>query len=105
MCLGIPGRIVDTYQENDMPMGKVDFSGIQKCICLAHTPAATTGQYVIVHVGFSLQVIDEDEARQVFNFLERMNELSELRSEDEVDGEPGSADVAALGPKTVEKAL
>ncbi|HEY4310278.1 MAG TPA: HypC/HybG/HupF family hydrogenase formation chaperone [Pirellulales bacterium] len=98
MCLGIPGRIVDTYQENDMPMGKVDFSGIQKRICLAHTPAATTGQYVIVHVGFSLQVIDEDEARQVFNFLERMNELSELRSDGEVDSGPDSSDFAKPAP-------
>ncbi len=79
MCLGIPGKVVDTYVENDIPMGKVDFGGISKRVCLAHTPAATVGQYVIVHVGFSLQVIDEDEARQVFSFLERMDELGELQ--------------------------
>jgi hydrogenase expression/formation protein HypC len=80
MCLGIPGRVVDVYEENGLKMGKVDFSGISKAVCLEHTPAVRTGQYVIVHVGFSLQVIDEEEAVQVFRFLERMNELDELRS-------------------------
>jgi hydrogenase expression/formation protein HypC len=80
MCLGIPGKVVETYVENDVPMGKVDFGGIRKRVCLAHTPAATTGQYVIVHVGFSLQVINEEEAQQVFSFLERMDELAELQA-------------------------
>jgi hydrogenase expression/formation protein HypC len=79
MCLGIPGKIVETYQENGVEMGKVDFGGVFKRVCLAHTPLATTGQYVIVHVGFALQVIDEEEARQVFTFLAGMNELDELK--------------------------
>ena len=82
MCLGIPGKVLDTYVENEMRMGRVDFGGITKRVCLAHTPQAQSGQYVIVHVGFSLQIIDEDEAKQVFSFLERMNELSELTQEE-----------------------
>ncbi len=78
MCLGIPGKIVDTYEENDVQMGKVDFGGVFKRVCLAHTPQAQVGQFVIVHVGFALQVIDEEEAKHVFAFLNGMNELEEL---------------------------
>jgi len=78
MCLGIPGKVIETYQENDMLMGKVDFGGVLKRVCLACTPDVDPGKYVIVHVGFSLQVIDEQEARQVFAFLDRMSELNEL---------------------------
>ncbi len=79
MCLGIPGKVVETYEEHDVLMGKVDFGGVFKRVCLAHTPDAQPGKYVIVHVGFSLQVIDEKEAQQVFEFLESMNELDELK--------------------------
>jgi hydrogenase expression/formation protein HypC len=63
-------------------MGKVDFGGVYKRVCLEHTPDAEIGQFVIVHVGFALQVINEQEARTVFEFLERMNELDELREEE-----------------------
>ncbi len=79
MCLGIPGKVIETYAEHDVPMGKVDFGGVFKRVCLAHTPHASVGQYVIVHVGFALEVIDEDEAQQIFTFLERMDELGELK--------------------------
>jgi hydrogenase expression/formation protein HypC len=78
MCLGVPGKIIETYEEHDVPMGRVDFGGVFKRVCLAHTPAAVAGQYVIVHVGFALAVIDESEAKKVFRFLERMDELREL---------------------------
>ena len=84
MCLAIPGRVVETYQEHDVLMGKVDFGGVFKRICLEHTPGVQPGQYVIVHVGFALDVIDEAEAKQVFAFLEGMNELSELQTESEL---------------------
>ncbi len=82
MCLGIPGRVIETYKEHDVLMGKVDFGGVFKRVCLAHTPEAEPGKYVIVHVGFSLQMIDEQEARQVFAFLDSMNELTELTADD-----------------------
>lgn len=78
MCLGIPGKVVETYQEHDVLMGKVDFGGVCKRVCLEHTPEVVPGKYVIVHVGFALQMIDEEEARQVFEFLEGMDELDEL---------------------------
>jgi hydrogenase expression/formation protein HypC len=79
MCLGIPGRVVETYQENEMLMGRVDFGGVFKRVCLAHTPEAQPGQFVIVHVGFALQLIDQEEAEQVFKFLSEMNDLGDLQ--------------------------
>jgi hydrogenase expression/formation protein HypC len=85
MCLGIPGKVVETYQEHDVLMGKVDFGGVAKRVCLDHVPEVRVGNYVIVHVGFALSVVDEDEAQQVFSFLRQMNELEELKI-----GEPGS---------------
>lgn len=87
MCLGIPGRVTETYQERDLLMGKVDFGGVSKQVCLAHTPDVRPGQYVIVHVGFSLQVVDEQEAQRVFEFLESMQELEELHVP-ETDADP-----------------
>ena len=60
MCLGISGKVLETYRENDVLMGKVDFSGIRKGVCLEHVPQARPGDYVLVHVGFALSVLDED---------------------------------------------
>jgi hydrogenase expression/formation protein HypC len=82
MCLAIPGKVVDLYREHDVLMGKVDFGGVSKRVCLEHTPEVTPGQYVIVHVGFALQIVDEAEAKQIFSFLEGMNELGDLQVEE-----------------------
>jgi hydrogenase expression/formation protein HypC len=71
--------VAQTYREHDVLMGKVDFGGVFKRVCLEHTPDALVGDYVIVHVGFALQRIDEDEARRVFQFLEEMQQLDELK--------------------------
>lgn len=79
MCLGIPGKVLETYRENDVLMGKVDFSGIRKGVCLEHVPQAQPGDYVLVHVGFALSVLDADEAGRVFAFLKEMNQLEELK--------------------------
>jgi hydrogenase expression/formation protein HypC len=78
MCLGIPGRVVETYRESDLLMGKVDFGGVRKCVCLEHVADAKPGEYVLVHVGFALSRIDEAEAARVFSFLEAMNQLEDL---------------------------
>lgn len=78
MCLGIPGRIVDMYTEHDLQMGKVDFNGVRRAVCLEHVREAVIGEYVIVHVGFALSRIDEAEARRVFEYLAEMNALDEL---------------------------
>jgi hydrogenase expression/formation protein HypC len=79
MCLGIPGKVVETYREHDVLMGKVDFCGVSKRVCLEHVPEARPGDYVLVHVGFALSRIDEDEAQRVFEFLNQMNQLDELK--------------------------
>jgi hydrogenase expression/formation protein HypC len=79
MCLGIPGKVVSTHREHDLLMGKVDFSGVAKQVCLEHVPDVKPGDYVLVHVGFALSCIDEAEARRVFEFLDQMNQLDELK--------------------------
>jgi hydrogenase expression/formation protein HypC len=78
MCLGIPGRVVETYHEHGVRMGKIDFGGVRKQACLEHVPEAGPGDYVLVHVGFALSRLDEDEARRVFALLEEMQQLEEL---------------------------
>ncbi len=82
MCLGIPGRVIETWFEHDILMGKVDFNGVIKRACLAHVPEVQPGEYVIVHVGFALQTVDEEEARKVFEFLNSMDLLEELKVEE-----------------------
>jgi hydrogenase expression/formation protein HypC len=75
MCLGIPGKLVEIHRQNDLPMGKVEFGGIQKEICLSYTPDAVVGDYVLVHVGFALSRIDEAEAREIFEYLKEIDSL------------------------------
>ena len=84
MCLAIPGRIVETYREHDILMGKVEFGGVLRRVCLEHVPEAATDDYVLVHVGFALSRIDETEARRVFEFLEQIEQLQELTDPSEV---------------------
>jgi len=61
-------------------MGKIDFSGVIKQACLAYVPEVQIGDYVIVHVGFALSKVDEDEAQKVFEYLKQMDELGELKA-------------------------
>jgi hydrogenase expression/formation protein HypC len=79
MCLGIPGKVVETYREHDVLMGKVDFGGVRKGVCLEHVPQVALGEYVLVHVGFALSILDEAEAQRVFEFLDQMKQLDELK--------------------------
>jgi hydrogenase expression/formation protein HypC len=79
MCLGIPGKVVETYRDHDLLMAMVDFGGVSKRVCLEHVSEAQPGEYVLVHVGFALARIDEAEAERVFALLAGMNELEELR--------------------------
>jgi len=78
MCLAVPGRVAEAYRENDVLMGKVDFSGVIRRVCLAHVPDVRVGDYVLVHVGFALSKIDADEAKKVFEFLSELRELGDL---------------------------
>jgi hydrogenase expression/formation protein HypC len=79
MCLGVPGRVIEISQhETGMKMGRVDFGGITKEVCLECIPDIAIDEYVIVHVGFAISKVDEDEAAEVFRYLEAMGELAEL---------------------------
>jgi hydrogenase expression/formation protein HypC len=80
MCLGVPGKVVEIYREHDVLMGKVDFGGVGKRVCLEHVPDVQVGEYVVVHVGFALSRIDAAEAQRVFDFLKEMNQLDELEA-------------------------
>jgi hydrogenase expression/formation protein HypC len=79
MCLGVPGRIeaIDD-SEPGMTMGKVSFGGITRRVCLACVPEAQIGDYVVVHVGFAISIVDQAEAESTLEFLERIGELDEL---------------------------
>jgi hydrogenase expression/formation protein HypC len=80
MCLGIPGQITETWQaeSSGLRMAKVNFGGVGKEICLSFTPEAQVGDYVMVHVGFAISRIDEDEAKRTLALLSEMGELAEL---------------------------
>jgi hydrogenase expression/formation protein HypC len=80
MCLAIPGKVIETYREHDVLMGRVEFGGISKRVCLEHVPDVLPDEYVLVHVGYALARIDEVEARRVFEFLDGMDQLDELKA-------------------------
>jgi hydrogenase expression/formation protein HypC len=85
MCLAIPGKITSISGDDPLVrIGKIDFGGILKEASLAYVPEAKIGGYVIVHVGFALSTVDEEEAQKVFGYLREMQELSEL--EDSTQG-------------------
>jgi hydrogenase expression/formation protein HypC len=78
MCLGIPGKIVQIYNGNDLLMGKIDFGGVSREVCLAYVPEAKVGDYALIHVGFALNLISEKEAQETLALL---NEITELEKD------------------------
>lgn len=80
MCLGIPGQITEIYQSGptNLKMAKVNFGGIRKEICLTFTPEAQVGDYVMVHVGFAISLIDQEEAQSTLDLLTEMGEMGEI---------------------------
>jgi len=79
MCLAVPGKLLSISGDEPLArMGRVSFGGIVKEVSLAYVPDVQVGDYVIVHVGFALSRVDEDEAQRVFEYLEQMGELGEL---------------------------
>ena len=89
MCLGIPGKVIELYETNGMKMGKVDFGGALREACLEYLPDIQVGDYTIVHVGFGISKVDEQEAMETMEMLREMEmlagELPELV-------EPGASD-------------
>lgn len=77
MCLGIPGKIIEIYEQNGLKMGKVDFGGAVREACLAYVPEAQIGDYTIVHVGFALNLIDEAQAQKTLELFQQIGLLDE----------------------------
>lgn len=78
MCLAVPGKVLSIEGEDIARVGRVNFGGIVKEVNLAYVPQAGIGDYVVVHVGFAISVMDEREATQVFEYLKQIGELSEM---------------------------
>jgi hydrogenase expression/formation protein HypC len=76
MCLGIPGKVIELYQANGMKMGKVDFGGVIKEACLEYLPDIQIGDYTIIHVGFGISQLDEEEAHRTLEMLREMDMLA-----------------------------
>lgn len=77
MCLGIPGKVIEITEDAAMPMGIVDFGGVKRETCLAYvSDEVSVGNYVIVHAGFAISILDEEEARQSFDLLREMGEYT-----------------------------
>ena len=77
MCLGIPGKITEIYEKDTLKMGKLDFGGVTKEVCLAYVPEAQVGDYALIHVGFALSLMDEDEAIETLKLIKEMADIGE----------------------------
>ena len=78
MCLGVPGKIIETYQDGNLRMGKIDFGGAVREACLAYVPQAEVGDYAVIHVGFAISLLSEEEAQAS---LEVLSEIADLEGE------------------------
>jgi hydrogenase expression/formation protein HypC len=78
VCLAVPARVVDVVEHEGMLVGRVDFGGMTKRVCLDHVRGVSPGDYVLVHVGFALQRIDEAEAKRTFALLAELERLDEV---------------------------
>jgi hydrogenase expression/formation protein HypC len=77
MCLGVPGRIVETYEKGGLQMAKVDFGGVFREACLSYVPEAKVGEYCIIHVGFAISVLSEAEAQETLELLKQIGSFGE----------------------------
>ena len=75
MCLGIPGKITDIYKKDSLRMAKIDFGGILKEACLEYVPEANVRDYVLIHVGFAISLMDEDEAQETLKLIREVVEI------------------------------
>lgn len=81
MCLGIPGKIISIYEEQGTRMAKIDFGGVTREACVEVIPEAQPGDWTIIHAGFALNLLSEDEARETLEILEEMSELADLEGD------------------------
>ena len=92
MCLGVPGKIIETYDADGLRMGKVDFGGVVREACLEYVPEAEVGDYTVIHVGFAISKLSEEEAQASLEMLREIVDLEEeLGLHDEEYPQPGNA--------------
>jgi len=72
MCLGVPGKVIELYETNGMKMAKIDFGGVVKEACMEYLPEVKVGDYTIIHVGFGLSILDEQEAMETMELLKQI---------------------------------
>ena len=89
MCLAIPGKVVETFEQGGMHMGKVQFGGIVREACLDYVPETKVGEYVLVHVGFAISRVDEAEAERTYQALRDLDQLTELEAPVVEEVKPG----------------
>lgn len=89
MCLGIPGKILETFDVKGLRMAKVQFGGIVRETCLEYVPESVVGDYVVVHVGFAISKVNQEEAERTYRLIEEMGQLSELDAPDVGDKSKG----------------
>ena len=77
MCLGVPGKITEIYESNGMKMGRVDFGGVTRETCLDFVPEAQIGEYTVIHVGFAISLLSEEEAQKTLDMLREIDALGE----------------------------
>ncbi len=77
MCLGVPGKIIDIYESDGLQMGRIDFGGTVREACLAYVPEAAVGDYTVIHVGFAISRLSEEEAQATLDTLREIANLEE----------------------------
>ncbi len=85
MCLGIPGKILTIYEDHGTKMAKIDFGGVTREVCVEVIPEAKEGDWTIVHAGFALNLLSEEEANETLEMLREISELSEFEEQDQME--------------------
>jgi hydrogenase expression/formation protein HypC len=85
MCLGVPGKIIETYEANGLKMGKIDFGGVTREACLEYVPEAQIGEYTVIHVGFAISLLSEEEAQETLQLLREIANVEEELGIEPVD--------------------
>ncbi len=86
MCLGVPGKVIEIFERDGIRMGTVDFGGIRRDACLEYAPEVGVGHFVVIHVGFAISVVDEEEASRSYALLAEMDNLENIDMPQDPDG-------------------
>lgn len=86
MCLGVPGKVIEVFERDGIRMGTIDFGGIRREACLEYAPEVEVGHFVVIHVGFAIAVVDEEEAARSYALLAEMDNLENIDLPQDPDG-------------------